>query len=239
MRVVVLTTGGDYGRWIVKAIAERRVPIGAIVFDAYRPTLRAALVRPRRLVGPVRRWLGARSLRRHAPLRIVGDMNQRRGVEILRSLKPDLLVLAGARILSAEALQTAAWGALNAHPAHLPGFRGTGVVGWSILRGTPVTVTVHVVSPDVDAGDVLVRRLVHVEEGDTLTDIQRRADRLCAETLADVVAALFRGEDLPREPQQAPAEVLRWLDDDRLARAEGLVASGEALRLYREASARE
>jgi methionyl-tRNA formyltransferase len=154
---------------------------------------------------------------------------------MLASLEPDLLVLAGARILSRSVLETASWGALNAHPAHLPGFRGTGVVGWSVLRKTPVTVTVHVVSPDVDAGDVVERRLVPIEPDDTLADIQFRADRLCAEALADVAAAVAKGEAIEREPQNATQEILRWLDAERLAEAEDRVAQGEALRLYREA----
>ena len=133
-------------------------------------------------------------------------------------------------------LSIATWGALNAHPARLPGFRGTGVVSWSILRGVPVTVTVHVVAPDVDAGDVLQTRLVPVEPGDTLDDIQHRADRMCAEALADVTAAIVRGEPISREPQDARGDILRWPDPEQRRRAEELVEAGEALRLYREAA---
>ena len=233
MRVVLLTTGGDYGRRIAEGLAERGVPLAAIVLDLFRPRLAVAVRRPRRAIGPFRRWVGARDLSAHAPLRIAGNLNDRRSTEMLRALRPDLLVLGGARILSRAVLETASWGALNAHPAHLPGFRGTGVVGWSILRGVPVTATVHVVSPDVDAGDVVERRLVPVEPGDTLADIQGRADRLCAQALADVAAALWRGEEIAREPQQATPEVLRWLDPGQRAQAEELVRSGEAMRLYR------
>jgi methionyl-tRNA formyltransferase len=232
MRVVMLTTGGEYGRWIADGLAERGVHIDAIVLDAYRPRGGVALRKPRRLVGPFRRWLGARPLRGHAPLRVVGNVNDARSTRMLHALQPDLLVLAGARILSRAVLETASWGALNAHPAHLPGFRGTGVVGWSILRGSPVTVTVHIASPDVDAGDVLERRLVPIEPGDTLADVQRRADHLCAIAVADVTAAVVRGDAIERDPQDGPGEILRWLEPERLAEAERLVADGSALRLY-------
>jgi methionyl-tRNA formyltransferase len=235
MRVVVLTTGGDYGAAVVAGLVERAVPIGAIVLDLYRPRLRVALRRPRRLVGPLRRWLGARGLRRFAPLHVVGNQNGRRSVELLRSLAPDLLVLAGARILSDTILAVPTLGALNAHPAHLPGPRGTGVVGRSILGSLPVTVTVHFVAPELDAGDVVERRLVPIEPGDTLADIQQRADRLCAAALTDVVARAWRGEELPRERQTQPGQVGRWLDDEERTRAEELIAAGDALRRYREA----
>src|SRR5207237_10692807 len=121
--------------------------------------------------------------------------------------------------LSTEVLAVPTIGALNARPAHLPGFRGTGVVGRSILAGTPVTVTVHFASADVDAGDVVERRLVPIEDGDTLDAIQRRADGLCAEALADVAARAARGEPLRREPQREPGALSRWLTPAAQARA--------------------
>ena len=42
MRVVVLTTGGEYGRWVVDGLAEREVPPEAVVLDLYRPRLAVA-----------------------------------------------------------------------------------------------------------------------------------------------------------------------------------------------------
>jgi methionyl-tRNA formyltransferase len=231
VRVVVVTTGGEYGRWIVDGLVERGLRPEAVVLDLFRPRLAVALRKPRRLVGPLRRRLAARRIATH----VVGNLNDRRSVELLRRLAPDLLVLAGARILSAEVLAVPTLGALNAHPAHLPGFRGTGVVGRSILGGVPVTATVHFASADVDAGDVVERRLVPVEAGDTLDSIQRRADRMCAEALAEVAARAARGEELPREPQAAPGQVSRWLSAEERRRAEELVVSGEARRRYLEA----
>ena len=232
MRVVVATTGGEYGRWVLDGLAEQDVRPEAVVLDLFRPRLEVILRKPRRLVGPLRRWLTARRLATH----VVGNLNDRRSVELLRRLAPDLLVLAGARILSADVLAAPRLGALNAHPARLPGFRGTGVVGRSILAGVPVTVTVHFASADVDAGDVVERRLVPVESGDTLDSIQRRADRLCAQALAEVAARAARGEELPREPQAEPGAVSRWLSPEERRRAEELVSAGEVRRRYLEAA---
>lgn len=227
-RVVVLTTGGEYGRHVLDALSEREASPDAVVLDLFRPRLAVALRKPRRLGGPVRRWLAARRVATH----VVGNVNDHRSVELIRRLTPDLLVLAGARILSAEVLAVPSLGALNAHPAHLPGFRGTGVVGRSIIAGAPVTATVHFASCEVDAGDVVERRLVPIERGDTLASIQHRADRLCATALAEVAARAARGEQLLREPQGEPGELSRWLSPEELRRAEELVASGEVQRRY-------
>lgn len=236
MRIVLLTTGGYYGRWVAEGLREHGVPIAAIVLDLHRPTLRVALRKPRRILGVARRWLQARPMRRFARMHVSGNLNKPRGVKLLRSLDADVLVLGGARILSAKALSTAKHGVLNAHPARVPRFRGTGVVGWSILRGVAVEAVVHYAVPDVDAGPVVHRELVPVEEGDSLDDIEARAIRICTRALADVVARVWRGEELTPEVGEPSDEVFTWLNAAERARCDELIAAGEAVRLYREAA---
>ena len=238
MRIVLLTTGGLYGRWVAEGMRQCGVPINAVVLDLHRPTARVALRKPRRVLGVGRRWVQALPMRQYAPLRVSANLNRPRGVELLRSLEPDLLVLGGARILSEAALSTARTGALNAHPARVPQFRGTGVVGWSILRGVAVEATVHFAVPAVDAGPVLYRELVPVGPDDSLDEIEDRANRICARALADVAARLWRGEQV--DPVQLPpsAEVFKWMTPAERERCDQLIAAGEAARLYREAAAR-
>lgn len=235
MRIVLTTTGGRYGRWIAEDLEARGVPIAAVLVDAHVPTIRVALRKPRRALGPLRRRLEAVPIGKLARLSTTGNINSRRGLQLLKAMKPDVLVLGGARIVSAEALAVPPLGTYNAHPARLPGFRGTGVVGWSIIEGVPVTITVHSVTARLDAGEVVERRLVPVGRNDRLEEIEARADRMCAEALADVVAQIYRGEELPREPQSGPSPIYRWLDADGRRKAERLVADGAAFRLYEAA----
>ena len=239
MRIVLCLAGGGYGRWVADALAQLGVPIHAVLVDVHLPKARIALRKPRRLLGPLRRRLQAQPIRRLAPLHTVGNINARRSVALIRSWRPDVLVLAGARIVSAEVLSIPALGAFNAHPAHLPGFRGTGVVGWSILCGAPVTVTVHLVSPKLDAGDVVERRLVPIEREDSLEAIEARADRMCADVLADVIARVYRGDGLDGTSQDGPSPLYAWLDAKGRLEAARLVADGSAYRLYEEARAPE
>jgi folate-dependent phosphoribosylglycinamide formyltransferase PurN len=232
--VVVLTTGGDYGRRVIELLRARGSSPAAVVVDVHRPALADVLRRPRRLLGVVRRWVAARRLQAGAPLHLVGNANSRRTLDLFATLRPDLIVLAGARILSPAVLATARVGVLNAHPATLPGFRGDGVVGWSIMGGAAVSVSVHFVEPDVDAGDVIERRLVPIVEGDTLAAIEARANEISAVALADVASRAARGETLPREPQRGAGRLYRRLDAHQRDQAERLVAEGVALRLYRQ-----
>jgi methionyl-tRNA formyltransferase len=235
MRIVLTTTGGPYGRWIAEGLEARGVPIAAVLVDAHVPKLRVAVRKPRRAVGPLRRRLEAVPIGKFARLVTTGNINGRRGMRLLKAMKPDVLVLGGARIVSAEALAVPRLGTYNAHPARLPGFRGTGVVGWSIIEGVPVTITVHSVTARLDAGEVVEHRLVPINLDDTLEQIEARADRMCAEALADVVSQIYRGEDLVHEPQSSPSPIYRWLDADGRREAERLVANGVAFRLYEAA----
>jgi folate-dependent phosphoribosylglycinamide formyltransferase PurN len=238
VRIVLLTTGGYYGRWVAEGLRERGVPIHAVVLDVHRPKLGVALRKPRRIFGVPRRWLQAQPMRRFARMRVSANLNRPRGIALLRSLEPDLLVLGGARILSPETLTTARLGALNAHPARVPQFRGTGVVGWSILRGVAVEAVVHFAVPEVDAGPVVHSELVPVNPGESLNEIEARAIRMCTTELADVTARLWRGEELPRVQHEPSQEVFSWLDPEQRARCDELIEAGEAVRLYHEAAER-
>ena len=95
---------------------------------------------------------------------------------------------------------------------------------------------VHYAVPDVDAGPVVYRELVPVEPGDSLDDIEAHAIRMCTSALADVVARVWRGEELTPEQSEPSTEVFSWLNAAERARCDELIAAGEAVRLYREAA---
>lgn len=58
-------------------------------------------------------------------------------------------------------------GWLNLHPAFLPFNRGWHTPSWSILEGTRVGATIHVMTAELDAGEILAQREVDVQPSDT------------------------------------------------------------------------
>src|SRR5579884_477997 len=116
---------------------------------------------------------------------------------ILRLFQVDLIVLAGwMRIFTAKFVAQFPRCMINLHPALLPddgmsktyitssgievpALRGLHVVQQALDAGLPVTgSTVHYVTPEVDAGPVICREEVVIEEGDTEEMLHERIKRV-------------------------------------------------------------
>ena len=89
----------------------------------------------------------------------------------------EVVVCAGYdRVLTAPLLDAFAGRILNVHPSLLPDFAGSmDAVAQALAAGVARTgCTVHLVTPDVDAGPVLLQAAVAVEAGDTEATLHAR-----------------------------------------------------------------
>ena len=112
---------------------------------------------------------------------------------LLHLFQVDLIVLAGwMRILSGAFVEQFPRRIINLHPALIPDdgtgntfitrdgsaipvFRGLHVVQMALDAGVRVTgCTIHYVTPEVDAGPVLCREEIAIEEGDTAESLHER-----------------------------------------------------------------
>lgn len=82
------------------------------------------------------------------------------GIDIIKRLSPDLLVLAGMHILNREVLNIPRIGTLNGHLGWLPDFRGNYTVHWALFKNAPVGVTVHWVDEGIDTGPIVFHKLI-------------------------------------------------------------------------------
>lgn len=125
------------------------------------------------------------------------DTFERRLSSAIRTLEPDLLLLAGfMRILSADFVRRFSPHMLNVHPSLLPDHPGLGTHARALARGDrEAGASIHVVIPELDSGPVLAQVSVPIEAGDD------------APTLA---ARVLTGEHL------LYPEVVRWVAEKRL-----------------------
>ncbi len=131
---------------------------------------------------------------------------------LLHLFQVDLIVLAGwMRILSAAFLEQFPQRVINIHPAllpddgkgstfttsdgtHIPVFRGLHAVQQALDAGVKVTGScVHFVTPEVDAGPVICREEVAIEEGDTEETLHERLKVVEHRLIVEAVRKINQG----------------------------------------------
>ena len=102
-------------------------------------------------------------------------------VDALRAADIDLVVLAGfLTIIDEQVYRAFPNKILNVHPALIPSFCGKGFYGLyvheaALQKGVKVSgATVHIVTPECDAGPIVLQKAVEVKQDDTPETLQRR-----------------------------------------------------------------
>ena len=66
----------------------------------------------------------------------VDNINKSENIEILKSIKPDLILVMGwSHLLKTEIIKIPSIGIIGSHPTELPKYRGRAPIPWSILKG--------------------------------------------------------------------------------------------------------
>jgi methionyl-tRNA formyltransferase len=133
------------------------------------------------LVQPVLRRSGARQraaiLRgasldstHRAPTHRVPSVNDKATVALLTSLRPDLVVVHGTRIIAAQVLESAGCPVVNMHAGITLRYRGVHGGYWALAEQHPdwVGTTVHLVDPGIDTGGILAQSTFGVSAEDTI-----------------------------------------------------------------------
>jgi phosphoribosylglycinamide formyltransferase 1 len=118
----------------------------------------------------------------------------------LRRRDVSLVCLAGfMRLLSAAFVEAFPNAILNVHPSLLPAFPGVDAQRQALAHGVKVTgATVHLVTPELDAGPIVVQAPVPVLDDDTVETLAARIlveeHRIYPQAIATVLAVGWRIE---------------------------------------------
>jgi len=96
--------------------------------------------------------------------------------DALRARRVDVVCLAGfMRLLGRTFIDAFPQAVLNIHPSLLPAFPGLDAQRQALEHGVKVTgVTVHLVTPELDAGPIILQAAVPVLDGDTVESLSAR-----------------------------------------------------------------
>lgn len=217
LRVVVLVSGnGSNLQVLIDAMQASALPIEIVGVisnreDAY------AITRAQRADIPVAilshiasgKRMGIKTFETHASAQLV-------------TWQPDLIVLAGfMRVLSAGFTDNSPAPIINLHPALLPAYKGLDTHQRAIQAGERRHgCSIHVVTAELDAGQVLTQALLNVNSKDTADSLQARVQLLEHQLLPWTILLLAQGilpldanEKLPDATSYLPTLPLKlWLD---------------------------
>ena len=127
--------------------------------------------------------------------------------DMLSKLCPDLIaVVAYGKLLPAEILSLPRYGCINIHGSVLPKYRGSAPVQHAILNGERTTgVTSIYMSPEMDAGDIILTKTTEIGEEETAGELSDRLAVLGASLLSETIRAIASGTAPRRKQNDAEA----------------------------------
>ena len=182
-----------------RALAEgKHKPIAALTLNERRLATRSGAVRFEDVCAEY-----------EIPLHKIGSINASSALELIQSLKPDLLVVLGwSQILREEVLSIPKIGTLGAHASCLPHNRGSAPVNWAIIRGeTQGGNTLMWLNPGVDTGEIIAQRAFPIALTDTCGSVYAKVAESNREMVLELLQELEAGRR-PGHPQPESNEDL-------------------------------
>ncbi len=141
-------------------------------------------------------------------------------VETLRALAPDVILSVWyRRLLGPDLLALPRVAALNLHGSLLPAYRGRAPVNWVLVNGERQTgVTLHHMTGEADAGDIVAQQAIDIEPDDTTFTLYKRMVKVGVELLLDAYPAVLAGtaQRIPQDPERATVFPRRRPEDGRV-----------------------
>jgi methionyl-tRNA formyltransferase len=146
----------------------------------------------------------------NVPLAQPESINTPEGLAQLRTMRPDLLVVAAyGQILSKDVLTIPTRGTINVHASLLPKYRGAAPVAYAILGGeTRTGVTIIKVTPGLDSGDMILQDALDILPDDTTGSLEARLAPIGAKLAVEVARSYAVGGPV-EGVKQDPARVTR------------------------------
>jgi methionyl-tRNA formyltransferase len=134
----------------------------------------------------------------------VKDINRSPDQDKLREVQPDLILLAGAPIITQSTIRLAKVACLNAHCGISPRYAGNSPVVWAVYERQfdQIGYTVHLAVPTVDGGPVLFQERIQWDPGEPLGSLWPPLAQGMYDKLADIAKGLIAGMQYVAVPQE-------------------------------------
>jgi methionyl-tRNA formyltransferase len=120
------------------------------------------------------------------------------------------------RILPPDVLNLSRF--INVHFSPLPRYRGRANVNWAVVNGErTAAITIHMVTSELDSGNILFQEEIPVEPGDTATSLYDRLNAIQERELGFAVIRAVAGDvGVPQDHRKATYGCARIPDDGEI-----------------------
>lgn len=134
-------------------------------------------------------------------------------VQNIRELNPDVIVVvAFGQLIPQEILDLAPYGCINVHGSLLPKYRGAAPIQWAVIDGEAQSgVTTMQMDAGLDTGDMLLKKVVSLEEKETGGSLFDKLSKAGAELLIETLDALEKGTVTPQKQGDSPTPYAKML----------------------------
>ena len=117
----------------------------------------------------------------------------------LREIRADMLLSVNFGYILKKSLLSLFRYPINLHMSYLPHNKGAHPNVWAIYEETPAGVTLHVMTPEVDTGDIIAQTEIPVDPAETGKSLYSKLERASAELLKEWLPVLMTGR-FPTRP---------------------------------------
>lgn len=136
-------------------------------------------------------------------------------VEVLRDLKPDVIVVAAfGQIISKEILEMPKYGCINVHASLLPAYRGAAPIQWAVINGDKESgVTIMQMDEGIDTGDMIEKVVVPIDKDETGGSLFEKLSQAGAELCVKVLTDLEDGKAVrEKQPEESTTPYAKMID---------------------------
>ena len=196
MKIVFAGTPG-FALPSLEALIDSPHEILAIYTRPDKPSGRGQKLTP----SPVKEKASEKNMPLYQPVSLKDSAAQ----DEMRNLNPDVLInVAYGMLLPEEILNIPKFGCVNIHPSMLPKFRGAAPIQRAIESCNNETgVTIMKMDMGLDTGDIYKQKTLTIEKNDTSETLGKKASKLGAKLLLEVLTEIENGTAKPTPQNDA------------------------------------
>jgi methionyl-tRNA formyltransferase len=149
---------------------------------------------------------------------IFNDSSQKAIKSLIVELQPDCVVVSSSynQILPKSIIELSTF--INVHYSPLPQYRGRANVNWAIINDESFSaISIHLISPELDEGNILYQQLIPIELDDTVATLYAKLNQMQQANLGITVLKTLQGDlGIPQNQEQATYGCTRLPEDGEI-----------------------